>query len=261
MSKAKPVNRTKRNQGKKRGPEPHTIYDIWKNIEKRSADECWPFTGTARGIKGYGRVTIARKTYLPHRIAYVAEYGSIPEGMFILHKCNNPLCCNPNHLYAGTHQENMDDAKRNGKIGGPRPRSGRKPKDMNDRNINWYGMNWIRKEKRLAIYLRDGLACAYCGLSVEDGAKLTLDHLLPHSLGGKNEATNLVTCCLKCNSSRGNRDWREFAAAVAGYINHGVTAEMITDHIETTVSRKLDVKEAKAMIARRGGFTAAVNNC
>jgi len=37
------------------------------------------------------------------------------------------------------------------------------------------GMNWIRKEKRLAIYLRDGLACGYCGQSIEDGAKLTLD--------------------------------------------------------------------------------------
>jgi 5-methylcytosine-specific restriction endonuclease McrA len=44
----------------------------------------------------------------------------------------------------------------------------------------WQGMNWIRQEKRLAIYLRDGLACGYCGDSVENGAKLSLDHLKPH---------------------------------------------------------------------------------
>ena len=73
-------------------------------------------------------------------------------------------------------------------------------------------MNWIRKEKRLAIYLRDGLACAYCGESVEDGAKLTLDHLKAHNHGGSNDADNLVTCCHRCNSARGKRSWRKFSA-------------------------------------------------
>ena len=48
----------------------------------------------------------------------------------------------------------------------------------------WAGMNWIRKEKRLSIYLRDGLACVWCGQAVEDGIKLTLDHLIPHSPRG-----------------------------------------------------------------------------
>jgi len=120
------------------------------------------------------------------------------------------------------------------------------------------GMNWIRPEKRLAIYLRDGLACCYCGAGVEDEAKLTLDHLRPYASGGSNLATNLVTCCHRCNSSRGKRSWKLFAAAVAGYINHGATAEMIIDHIETTRKRGLSVVEAKDMINRRGGFTAAL---
>ena len=70
---------------------------------------------------------------------------------------------------------------------------------------------WIRNEKRLALYLRDGLACCYCGEGIEDGAKLTLDHLVAHSHGGGNEVSNLITACNRCNSSRGNRDWREFA--------------------------------------------------
>ena len=48
------------------------------------------------------------------------------------------------------------------------------------------GSKWIRPDKRLAIYLRDGLACAYCGDSVEEGAKLSLDHLTCHSHGGSN---------------------------------------------------------------------------
>ena len=46
----------------------------------------------------------------------------------------------------------------------------------------------------MAIYMRDGLACAYCGAAVEDGAQLSLDHITPDSLGGDNQADNLVTC-------------------------------------------------------------------
>ena len=84
----------------------------------------------------------------------------------------------------------------------------------------WQGMNWIRQEKRLAIYLRDGLACAYCGDSVENGARLTLDHILPASKGGSNDDTNLITCCERCNKSRGNRSIGRWTKAVADYLNH-----------------------------------------
>ena len=118
-------------------------------------------------------------------------------------------------------------------------------------------MNWLRVEKRLAIYLRDGLVCCYCGASVED-TKLTLDHLMPHSQGGTNDAANLITCCHRCNSSRGNRSWRSFAAKVAGYLDHGITAAQIVMHVRTTSRRAIDVQAAKEVIARRGGFVAAM---
>jgi len=119
---------------------------------------------------------------------------------------------------------------------------------------NYQGMNWIRQEKRLAIYLRDGLSCAYCGASVEQGAQLSLDHIIPHSEGGSNKETNLVTCCSRCNSSRGARSVEAFAAAVAGYINHGVTAEQILEQITACTARSLkDAKEeAKILMERRG---------
>jgi len=112
-------------------------------------------------------------------------------------------------------------------------------------------MNWIRQEKRLAIYLRDGLACAYCKATLEDGITLTLDHCKAHSHGGTNHETNLVTCCKRCNSSRGNRPMAAFARVVAEYINHGVTAKSILDHIRNCRRRKLDITEAKAIISRR----------
>ena len=86
----------------------------------------------------------------------------------------------------------------------------------------------------------------------EDGATLSLDHVTPHSHGGGNEASNLVTACSRCNSSRGNRRVEDFAVAVAEYLNHGVTAVEIITHITTTCQRSLPMTEAKDMIARRG---------
>ena len=129
---------------------------------------------------------------------------------------------------------------------------------MSERTKINQGMNWIRCEKRLAIYLRDGMACCYCGHGVEDGAQLTLDHLTPHSKGGCNEAGNLVTCCLRCNSSRGDRPVATFARAVAGYLDHGVPPKAILAHIRNCRGRVLDIPAAKELIARRGSWTAAL---
>ena len=120
------------------------------------------------------------------------------------------------------------------------------------------GMNWIRKEKRLAIYLRDGLACAYCGAGVEDSERLTLDHLKPYSNGGKNDQTNLVTCCLRCNSVRGNRPWQRFCTDVATYLDHSIHPQEIVNHIVKTSRRPINVPMAKTIIKRRGGFAAAL---
>lgn len=129
---------------------------------------------------------------------------------------------------------------------------------MTQRKAKAQGMNWLRVEKRLAIYLRDGLACAYCGAGIEGETKLTLDHLIPYSQGGSNKADNLVTCCLHCNSSRGVRDYKIFAKAVAIYLNPGITASQILAHIRQVIKRPLDIAAAKELITRRGGFSAVL---
>ena len=123
------------------------------------------------------------------------------------------------------------------------------------------GRRWIRDEKRLAIMIRDGMGCVFCGIGVEAGEVMTLDHLTPHSHGGTNHAENLVLACRRCNSARGNRSVEEFAEKVAGYLNHGITAEAIISHIETTRIRPLDMGAAKSLIAARGGFTKALRGC
>ena len=126
-------------------------------------------------------------------------------------------------------------------------------------NGAYQGSKWLTRERRLAIYLRDGLACVYCGSTVEDGTQLSLDHIRPHSEGGSTKSDNLLTACKRCNSSRGNRSVEGFCEAVAGYLNHGITGAMILQHITETSQRVVDIKAAKALIARRGGFTKALH--
>jgi len=120
------------------------------------------------------------------------------------------------------------------------------------------GSKWCRPSTRLAIYLRDGLSCCYCGATVEDGALLTLDHLHAHSHGGSNDPSNLVTCCHRCNSARGNRPVAVFARAVAAYLDHGVEAATIVAHVRACARRTLPRAEARELISRRGSVSRAL---
>lgn len=76
---------------------------------------CWLWKGPffySRG--GYGKLTLRGKWRRAHRIFYLIEYGELPDNLYILHKCNNPACVNPEHLYAGTQHDNMKDRKNAG---------------------------------------------------------------------------------------------------------------------------------------------------
>jgi hypothetical protein len=95
---------------------------FWSKVDCRSDDECWPWTaGTkdSRPGRDYGKFWIpARKgKVLAHRFAYAAAYGVvIPAGTHVLHRCDNPRCCNPAHLYLGTHADNMRDMSVRGRV-------------------------------------------------------------------------------------------------------------------------------------------------
>lgn len=115
--------------------------------------------------------------------------------------------------------------------------------------------NWIRREKRLAIYLRDGLACIYCGSGVKDGVKLTLDHVKTWKSGGSNSEKNLVTCCYSCNSIRGAKSLEEFL----NYGNFERAAEVLAA-IKINTKKKLDIAKAKELIASRGEWINIFNN-
>lgn len=71
-------------------------------------DACWPWMG-ARFARGYGQFGGPAWPNGTHRIAYELEYGPIPAGAVVRHRCDNPPCCNPKHLELGTHADNVSD--------------------------------------------------------------------------------------------------------------------------------------------------------
>lgn len=77
--------------------------------------DCWEWNAGIQS-KGYGSFGMRpSKTALAHRVAYVHFVGEIPDGMIVMHKCDNPLCCNPNHLRVGTIAENNLDSMQKGR--------------------------------------------------------------------------------------------------------------------------------------------------
>lgn len=92
--------------------------DVYDRIMKKTdkSGDCWVWTG-GRNSKGYGRVRIGKKLYSPHKVIKEIELGKfIDKDLQVCHHCDNPPCCNPEHLFVGTRSENMLDCSKKNRI-------------------------------------------------------------------------------------------------------------------------------------------------
>ncbi len=87
---------------------------FWSKVQK--ADRCWLWTGNATK-KGYGQILVGKKLGLAHRLSWEIHYGVIPKGLCVLHRCDNPPCVNPAHLFLGSRAVNIYDSCLKGRRG------------------------------------------------------------------------------------------------------------------------------------------------
>ncbi len=90
--------------------DPGLIEAFQSKVRKGKPNECWPWTGGSFQHR-YGIFNKLRT----HRIAYFLTHGIVPDGLSVLHRCDNPPCCNPNHLFLGTQADNMHDKRNKGR--------------------------------------------------------------------------------------------------------------------------------------------------
>lgn len=94
---------------------------FWGKVLYHPQTYCWEWQGYT-DANGYGRVGVVGYRYYTHRLSYLLAYGEIPNGLHVCHACDNPRCVNPDHLWLGTHLDNIADRTRKGRTvtNGPR---------------------------------------------------------------------------------------------------------------------------------------------
>lgn len=89
---------------------------FWEKVDIGGHDECWPWTGSTNGKRGYGTFRTGDKRDYAHRFALELHTGvRLLPGEESLHRCDNPPCCNPSHLFKGTAADNIADMMKKGR--------------------------------------------------------------------------------------------------------------------------------------------------
>jgi len=93
-----------------------TPEEAWENqVIKNNDNECWGWNGALTDGYGQLRFKLNGRMLRAHRVSYEIHFGKIPAGMFVCHKCDNPICSNPTHLFLGTNLDNLNDCIKKGR--------------------------------------------------------------------------------------------------------------------------------------------------
>ncbi len=96
---------------------PATVDEFMRWVEINEETGCWEWNLSRSDLRGgYGQKVINYKHYRSNRLAWLVFKGEIPKGMFVCHKCDNPPCCNPEHLFLGSPKDNSKDAWHKGRV-------------------------------------------------------------------------------------------------------------------------------------------------
>jgi hypothetical protein len=97
-----------------------TADKLWAGVDRSSDDDaCWPWTRWTVE-SGHGQITIAGRPRRVHRLVWALVHGEDPYPHYVLHRCDNPPCCNPRHLFLGTKKDNTQDMVGKGRGGRPK---------------------------------------------------------------------------------------------------------------------------------------------
>lgn len=111
---------------------------FWSKVRRTDANSCWNWTA-GLSKDGYGKLSIGRENTgaRAHRVAWAITFGPIPTGLHVLHRCDNPKCCNPRHLFLGTNDDNVRDRNLKGRhrTCGPRGASFNARRKLTEANV------------------------------------------------------------------------------------------------------------------------------
>lgn len=89
---------------------------FYSRVPKLGPEECWEWTGW-RSTPNYGMFSVGQTEFLTHRLMFFIKNGMLPPHLKVCHRCDNPPCCNPDHLFLGTQNDNVQDMIKKGRMG------------------------------------------------------------------------------------------------------------------------------------------------